>query len=283
MKKKISIYLILFCQIAFVYSFLHIGNIYPVSANDSEVTVHEIKIGDFSFLFHEDRQLDISNSEIKIDITQKSGAETNKKSNWFFSLLRRLFAGEDAVSKKIIMTTGDVSSSGIPDNWDIPMESQAIMYKTSDKRQTDLYIHNDNTLKHFTVYMSGTGQEAETYTYGNTVLHKNDEGDIEVYYFIGPGLQNSEEGQKADKELLTYAESVLTVEYIKGIYENGGENPLFTIPAPFVVDKDGNRIDIDYKIEGDRFNCLTIYFSADPEQYPLMMDPAIVIPVPASF
>ena len=114
-------------------------------------------------------------------------------------------------------------------------------------------------------------QETETYTFTNAVLHRTDDGKIEVYHFPGVHLDDAE----ADADLLAHASRVLNNEQIESLYTSGGPNKLFTIPIPFVDDKDGGDVPVSYQITGEKHNQLTLSFSATTDQYPLILDPTL--------
>ncbi|MBI5728129.1 MAG: FG-GAP repeat protein, partial [Candidatus Magasanikbacteria bacterium] len=170
----------------------------------------------------------------------------------------------------------------------VNVDEETVVYKNLNNRKQDIYKYiNDptsvasNQIKNYTVYNSGKGTEEELYTVDNAVLHKTANGTIEGYYFDGIDLSGQDGAKGADPDLLARASRALAKERMDDLYNNGGPNPDFVIPAPFALDKDNNVVDtVTTEITGEKHNQLTVSFTAAKDAYPLVLDPTMVFTAP---
>jgi len=164
------------------------------------------------------------------------------------------------------------------------------VYQSSDNRKTDIYQYkNDptsvvsNQIENYTLYHYGKGDEIELYSFDKAVLRMRDDGVIEGYYMDNIDLSKQQGADQVGQDLLARAAATMQHEQILDLHSNGKPQPDFTIPVPIAVDNAGNVIDnLTYEIIGDNFNKLKIAFSADPNAYPIVLDPALQFTAPGS-
>ena len=165
-----------------------------------------------------------------------------------------------------------------------------VIYQSADNRKTDIYRTISQSMsvtpyqiKNYTLYHYGNGSETELYTFENAVLHQRTDGVIEGYYFDGIDLSQNENARDADENLLARASRVMALDRMRDLHENGGDNPDFTIPAPFVLDRQNNVIDtLTYEITGDNYNQFRVSFTAGVADYPLALDPTLLFTAPGA-
>ncbi len=156
-------------------------------------------------------------------------------------------------------------------------EELTTTFKHSDGRKVDRYIESKEGLKHFTDYFAApptceeTCLESEVYTFENAILHKANNGEVKLFYF--DDLQGQAAG--ADPDLVSHAARSMRAEMIKSFQETDGANSLFKIPIPFVINVNGGKIPVEYTVGGEKSDQLTIRFKAQPDQYPLTLDPTL--------
>ena len=157
-----------------------------------------------------------------------------------------------------------------------------LSYESRDRRKTLLYTYlkdsatGERKLKHWTIYKNGNGIEKELYRFENARLQLDSRGNVEVFYKGKTALENQEIEAQVGKDLMARASRTLEKELGNGSLEDKGE-PDVVIPAPYFIDKDGNREDIEWKIEKDT---LTLDFSVDQARYPIALDPTLQFTAP---
>ena len=204
--------------------------------------------------------------------TKSAPAGKSESENFAFNFLKdNKQTVEIAFGGKVVRMSGIASDGAYETN------GSETTYKHSDGRKEDRYVEKPSEFKHYTYYNSalsdcmGICSETETYTFENAVLHKNQDGEVKVYYFEDVKLDNAE----ADKNLLERASRTMTSEYLKDIYENGGPNFVLSIPIPRVKDKNGADVPVSYEVTGEKYNQLSLSFQAKPDVYPLTLDPTL--------
>jgi FG-GAP repeat/FG-GAP-like repeat len=164
-------------------------------------------------------------------------------------------------------------------------EDQYLKYVSPDNRKTLLYSYGKDKalgtrkLKHWTLYENGTGKESEQYEIEKAVLRLNQNGGVDVFYFDSEAVKNNPNAAGADGNLLDRANRTLANEIQKAI-EQGDVAPDFTIPAPFLIDKNGEQMALEWKIINEK----TISWEAsfDNSRYPVAVDPTLSFVAPGT-
>ena len=157
-------------------------------------------------------------------------------------------------------------------------ENQYVSYISPDERKTILYSYgrdkglSKRALKHWTFYKNGTGEEKETYQIEGALLQLNRDGGIDVFYYDDQEIQKRPEANGVEGALLERASKTFADD-LKQAISQGEALPDMIIPKPYLVDKDGSQIALDWKIEDEK----TISWAASFEKarYPVAVDPSL--------
>lgn len=132
----------------------------------------------------------------------------------------------------------------------IKQDSNLAVYRTPDQRKSIFYAYAGNPsekgkgqFKNWILYERGNGQETESFKIakGQIVLSQN--GDAKIY--------------------------------AEGRTDIANQNPDFTIPKPYFIDKEGQKTDLNWEFDAEK-NTLTVKLTANQNQYPLALDPTIM-------
>jgi hypothetical protein len=160
----------------------------------------------------------------------------------------------------------------------VTVDNQYLSYVSPDERKTILYSYGRDkglgtrSLKQWTLYEKGTGQEKEEYRIENSFLRINADGGVDVFYFDEKAINDRPEVNGVDSALLSRVGKTFADEFQKAI-EKGEAKPDFTIPKPYLVDREGAQIALDWKVGDEN----TIYWEVDFERarYPVAVDPTL--------
>jgi hypothetical protein len=162
-------------------------------------------------------------------------------------------------------------------------EAKYIKYESDDGRKIIYYSYQSDgstgakTLKHWTIYKGGDGNEKETYAFDKALLKKNEDGSVSVFYIDPNELKNQESAAGVDTNLLERAQRVLAQDAAENL---DGREADAIIPSPYVLDKDGNKHDLTWVVSDDK-KTLTTTYSLSPDLYPLALDPTLSFTAPA--
>ncbi|MEI7750071.1 MAG: glycine-rich domain-containing protein [Candidatus Moraniibacteriota bacterium] len=133
----------------------------------------------------------------------------------------------------------------------ILLTDQASGHSTSlrygmDDRKTVYYSYQkydsgERKLKNWVLYATGTGNEFESYRFENAKI-----------------VLDSQTGNA----YVSYRGSSTAILPLQ-------------IPRPFIIDKNGNRTDLDWNLN-DTADTLSIHFTVAPDAYPVVLDPTVV-------
>jgi len=150
-------------------------------------------------------------------------------------------------------------------------------YKSIDGRKEIYYTYKsqdaNRILKNWILYKKGNGKEEEHYEIKNSIIRKNVNGEIEVYYFGDQDEENQEIVKKVDQHLLMRAQLSVANDMREDIEKNGG-TPDFIIPRPYFVDSSGNKTDLEWEINQEKSE-IEVSFAVEKKQYPLALDPTL--------
>ena len=132
-----------------------------------------------------------------------------------------------------------------------------LRYQSDDERKSLLYAlqkdggTGEKKLKHWTIYEEGTGLETEEYQFENAKLKINDKGEAEVFNFGQKEIQNEAVKVEVDSDLMARAQRTIAKEMGEDIL-NGGQTPDFTIPAPYYLDRLGEKHEATWQWNEER-------------------------------
>ncbi len=160
--------------------------------------------------------------------------------------------------------------------------ADVIKYQTPDTRKTIYYGYQkdqasgEKKLKNWVVYALGNGSESESYDFSNAKLSFNSDGDVQVFFDDGSEAKNQQALANVDQSLIERAQKAIQADAGKDIL-NPNKTPDFIIPKPYYLDKDGKRVDLDWKISD---KTLTLEIKTTPDKYPLTLDPTLAFTAP---
>ena len=132
----------------------------------------------------------------------------------------------------------------------IQQNSNLAVYQTPDQRKSIFYAYVGNPsekgkgqFKNWILYEKGDGQEIESFKIAKGQIVLNQNGDAKIY--------------------------------AEGRTDIANQNPDFTIPKPYFIDKDGQKNDLNWEFDAEK-NTLTVKLTANKNQYPLALDPTIM-------
>src|SRR3989339_276955 len=125
--------------------------------------------------------------------------------------------------------------------------------------------------------VESVGYEYEEYVFENAKLHKNEDGDVEVFYWGDKEKQNELTMAEVDQSLLARAQRVLARDMGEDFMKNG--EPDLIIPKPFYYDKDNNLTYLDWQISEDG-HTLILEFRVEENKYPIALDPTLEFTAP---
>ena len=157
-------------------------------------------------------------------------------------------------------------------------KNKYVSYVSPDNRKTILYSYGrdkglgERALKHWTFYSQGTGEEKEVYKIDKSILQVNRDGGVDVYYFDEEEMRQRPEVSGVDDSLVARAGKTFAEDFRQSITK-GEVEPDMTIPKPYLVDKDGNQIALEWKIEDNK--TISWETSFDKSRYPVAVDPSL--------
>jgi len=163
-------------------------------------------------------------------------------------------------------------------------EESSLYYESPDGRKSLFYTFSKDlmtqkkTLKHWTIYAQGTGVEQEEYRFSDAEVRVQDDGTAEVYYLSPQEIQNKQVQAEVGSELMARAQRVLEREASSDITINH-KIPDIIIPAPYFLDKNGERHDMKWKWHEGR-KTLVVEWVFDPALYPIALDPTLIFSIP---
>ncbi|KKP57710.1 MAG: FG-GAP repeat protein [Candidatus Moranbacteria bacterium GW2011_GWF1_34_10] len=144
---------------------------------------------------------------------------------------------------------------------------------------------NERKLKNWIIYNNPTKnqsdkiEEKESYKIENAKIKKNDQGQIEVFYFGQKEIQNEKTMAEVDSSLLERAQKTLEKEMGEDLINNENKTPDFIIPQPYYLNTKGERTDLNWEINTTE-NIISLNFSPKTEDYPLALDPTLSFTAP---
>ncbi len=165
-----------------------------------------------------------------------------------------------------------------------PSEDTILHYTSRDGRKSLLYTFikdpstGEKTLKHWTLYEYGTGTEQEQYQFSNAKVKINAEGIAEVYYFGTQEIQNEKVKSEVSPDLLARAQRAMEKETGQDILLSRN-NPDFTLPAPYYIDKNGEQHNAEWQWNADK-QILSVKFDPERNMYPIALDPTLSFTAP---
>ena len=106
----------------------------------------------------------------------------------------------------------------------------------------------------------------------------NRDGGVDVYYFDEEEMRQRPEVSGVDDSLVARAGKTFAEDFRQSITK-GEVEPDMTIPKPYLVDKDGNQIALEWKIEDNK--TISWETSFDKSRYPVAVDPSLTfVPLP---
>src|SRR3989339_864793 len=179
-----------------------------------------------------------------------------------------------------------------------PLERGFVKYESKDERKKIYYGYQKDSatgerkLKKWIIYeepevsssqkskvhkVESVGYEYEEYVFENAKLHKNEDGDVEVFYWGDKEKQNELTMAEVDQSLLARAQRVLARDMGEDFMKNG--EPDLIIPKPFYYDKDNNLTYLDWQISEDG-HTLILEFRVEENKYPIALDPTLEFTAP---
>ena len=166
-------------------------------------------------------------------------------------------------------------------------EAQSYLsYTDETKRVTTYYTYGhdqatgEKQLKNWQVYTEPSIIKGEqvAYSFTNAKLKKNEDGTISVFYYGDQELQNDKAAADVDPSLMARAQRTLAKEMGDSI--NSGETAAsFTIPKPYYINNNGDKIDLDWRLSMDGKD-ISIDFTPEANEYPLALDPTLSFTAP---
>jgi len=159
-----------------------------------------------------------------------------------------------------------------------------IKYQNTNQRKSIYYAYQKDIknqtrkVKNWIVYDKGTGHEREEYQFDNVKLKKNQNGDIEGYYFGEQEAKNDEVKKQVDPGLFERAMLILKKEAGSDI-ENGKVTPDFIIPRPYIIDAQKQKTYLDWELN-EKTTQITVTIQVSEKQYPLALDPTLQFTAP---
>src|SRR3989339_257754 len=179
-----------------------------------------------------------------------------------------------------------------------PLKRGFVKYESKDERKKIYYGYQKDSatgerkLKKWIIYeepevsssqkskvhkVESVGYEYEEYVFENAKLHKNEDGDVEVFYWGDKEKQNELTMAEVDQSLLARAQRVLARDMGEDFMKNG--EPDLIIPKPFYYDKDNNLTYLDWQISEDG-HTLILEFRVEENKYPIALDPTLEFTAP---
>ncbi|MFZ2153732.1 MAG: FG-GAP-like repeat-containing protein, partial [Candidatus Moraniibacteriota bacterium] len=165
----------------------------------------------------------------------------------------------------------------------ITSQKQAIKYlkyQDDKKRKTIYYSYqkgvDERKLKNWIIYNKANNQltEKEAYQISQAKIRLGQKGEVEVFYLGEQAAKNQEAIEKVEPSLLDRAQKTLQRETGEDILSAGNNQPDFVIPAPYYLNKKGERTDLKWEID-QVTNTISVSFQVAKEDYPVALDPTL--------
>jgi hypothetical protein len=193
------------------------------------------------------------------------------------------------ISRNAEVQAKQIDNQTLLEKKDIPANElkNFIQYQSEDKRKSQYYAYQkdkasgESKLKNWTIYAEGSGKESEKYEFTNAKVAIDETGNAKVFFDDGKDAKNQQAIAEVDQSLVSRAQKAVMKDAGTDILaKDPNAEPDFVVPYPYYIDKDGQIIDLKWKVLDDQ---KTIYvdFDVKKEQYPIALDPTLAFTVPS--